>query len=72
MEHILTHNTSATDVDDNSSSELDNLEEPQPPQSPETSQVERGKTTRIWVNKRRKIGLVKTNKTSQKLQQTPS
>ena len=33
-EHILTHNTSATDVDDDSSPELDNLEEPQLPQSP--------------------------------------
>ena len=33
-EHILIHNTSAIDEDDDSSPELDNLEEPQPPQSP--------------------------------------
>ena len=43
-EHILTHNTSATDIDDDSSPELDNLEEPQPPQSP------RDKSTRKRTN----------------------
>ena len=40
----------------------------------DTTQVERGKTTALQINKnkRRKSGLVKINKTSQKLQQTPS
>ena len=71
-ENTPTPNTSVTDVINDSSPELDNLEETQ--QLPSTTRVERGKTTVLQINKnmRRKSGLVKINKTSQKSQQIPS
>ena len=72
-DNTLTHNTSVTDVADDSSPELDNLEETQ--QLPrDNSSRKRKKPWQFQINKnkRRKSGLVKINKTSQKLQQTPS
>ena len=54
-EHILTHNTSAIDVDDDSSPELDNLEEPQPPQSPRDESSRKRKNHRILGKQKKKV-----------------
>ena len=71
-ENTPTHNTSVTDVADDSSPELDNLEETQQLLRDNSSRKRKNHSSSDKQNKRRGSGLVKTNKTSQKLQQTPS
>ena len=54
-DHIPTHNTSLTAVDDDSSPELDNLEEPQPPQSPRDKSSRKRKNHRNSSTQKKKV-----------------
>ena len=58
-EHIPIHNTSAADIDDDSSPELDNLEEPQPLQPPRNNSSRKRKNHKNSDKQKKKVSFGK-------------